>query len=458
MSKNSQNQSQKEQIEVLKTKDTYQGFFSAEKTAPTSQSEATREKKDERYTGNLKWFPHFKASDNLFPQVVAWHQLNSPTNRAILASKKAISKGKLAFTLKDEEVEYDKLSQKDRDFFDNPSGEVLYNIHDLWFDMISNWITFGEITPYFKRTRSGKAEAWTVSIFDQTKPRLLKDGKRIIVSAYWDDIKNNTSHSYVGEADKYDVWDLRGKAPDEFVFRKLRKEPGYDRYGVPDYWSCHRDAFNEYLIDVFNKNQLEDGFFPRSFITYIKSSFSNGEDPQSFLEAQYDKMKGAYKAGKTRLSVVSDKDAAPLIHEFDSSKEGEFLNLEESSKKGIITAHRWFPSLAGMETAGKLGNNQELVNQYNIALNTVAKPDYQTPMLRVLNKMLEIVGVDARVKVINEPPISDEDTIDRENVLTLNELRDRVGEAPDPDEEKGSKYLWELTSKSNTKDSSDGGN
>lgn len=434
------NNPQRKQDESLAQKaihDTYVSF-GQQITHPTKQGEATDERKDET-TDKVKWFPYFKDSSNLFPNYVAWLALNSPTNRAILASKKTLAKGKLVIVYNNEIVDdFETLPTQEREFCKNPSGEFLYDINDYWSDLIDSWIDMGAVWPKMKRAKVGNEIAWKAKVIDYTKPRLLKGEKpRAIVSPYWRLIKNQDSAQELKTASKYDVWDGAGNPPEEFLLHVRRREPSYDYYGVPDYWACSKDAMAEYLIDTFNKNQLEDGFMPRSFITYIKQFTGDDEEsPESYLKKQYDLHKGAHNGGKTRLSVVSDREAAPIINELNSAKEGEFLTLEESATRGIIRAHRWFPALAGMETAGRLGGNQDLLNQWNIAMKNVAKPDYQEPMLRLLNKQFEIMGLKIKADVINEPPIGLEDQLTVDDFVTMNEGREMLGkDGLDPDDD-----------------------
>lgn len=420
----SQNQSPSPQ-EII-SKSILTGFMNSAITKPTKQTEATKENISRQKANELPFKPHFLDSENLFPQTVAWLKLNSATNGAIIRSKVSISKGQglKYFDLKGNEIEKDQV-KGNTDFLDNPSKEQFYSIEDLFEDSLDEFITQGQFYGICKKVTVGGAESFTAKILQGTKPRLSKDGKSIIVNPYWDLIKLNQNSEYYRDYTKtYQLWDFTGEMPNEFAFHYKRRESGYDYYGVPDYWSGAKDAINEYLVDVYNNARLENGQFTQAYITYVGNP-PEGKDANQYLEEMYEKMGGAHNAGKPYMNLVSDKAIVPQVDFAPNNNEGEFLNLEESAYTGIVRAHRWFPSLAGIATSGQLGSNQQIRNEYSIAISQVV-PDYQKPVLKVLNKILELAGVQAKIDVINRMPISFDDQIDPEMVMTVNEARKQL--------------------------------
>ena len=165
-----------------------------------------------------------------------------------------------------------------------------------------------------------------------------------------------------------------------------------------------------------------------------------GEPPEGLTDKQYiDKLKakysGAANSGEPLFQLLDDASQAAQITEFSGSKEGEFQALEDSAKKGIIEGHRWFPALAGIETSGKLGGNQEIINQWRVVMESVVKPDYQQPMLRTLNRILLMLGFEMELDVLNVPPVGVEDRINISDVLDRNEQREILGFEPIDEEE-----------------------
>jgi hypothetical protein len=198
---------------------------------------------------------------------------------------------------------------------------------------------------------------------------------------------------------------------------------------LPDYVATLKDADIEYHVDTYNLKRLENGFFPASIVSLF------GEPPEGYTDAQYinklnEKYTGSDKAGQPLFQLLDDPAQAAQVQEFSGEKDGEFRFLEESAKKGIIEGHRWFPALAGIETSGKLGSNQEIINQWRVAMGSVVIPDYQQPMIRVINKLIKMSGYPYYIEVLNEPPVGIEDKIDVKLVLTVDEQREILGYAP----------------------------
>ncbi|NBW21716.1 MAG: hypothetical protein EBR82_78540 [Caulobacteraceae bacterium] len=54
-------------------------------------------------------------------------------------------------------------------------------------------------------------------------------------------------------------------------------------------------------------------------------------------------------------------------------QEGSFKELKAIATETIITACQWFPSLAGIATEGKLGSNQQIAQEFEIAIRHVGK-------------------------------------------------------------------------------------
>jgi hypothetical protein len=111
------------------------------------------------------------------------------------------------------------------------------------------------------------------------------------------------------------------------------------------------------------------------------------------------------------------------------------MELQRLARENIISGHRWFASLAGISTAGQLGSNQQIRNEYNIALKGLVVPQFQTPLLKCYNDLLKILGIDLELGVMNIAPVGMEDRIKPKEVLTVNEQRELLGYEPIEDNE-----------------------
>ena len=218
-----------------------------------------------------------------------------------------------------------------------------------------------------------------------------------------------------------------------FVIHMKNDTPEYDYYGLPEHIQVLKWADVEYKIAQFNLMKLKNGFFPSAAITVV------GTPPEGMTHQQYvDEIKKNFtdeeNNSKMIVQMVDDPEQAIQINEFTGASEGEMLQLQTTSRDMIIAGHRWYPSLAGISTAGQLGSNQQIRNEYNIALKGVVIPQYQNPLNKVYNDLLKMLGFDVTVGILNVAPVGIEDMLDPKAVLTEDEQRELLGFEPMTDE------------------------
>jgi len=194
-------------------------------------------------------------------------------------------------------------------------------------------------------------------------------------------------------------------------------------------------ADTEYKVVQFNLTKLKNGFFPSVAMTLF------GQPPQGLSAEEYIKkvVKKFTDEGmnaKIFAQLVDDPEQEVKITELGGAEEGELLELSDRARDMIISGHRWYPSLAGIATAGALGSNQQIRNEYNIALKGVVIPQFQNPLLRVFNDILLMLDFDIKLGILNVAPVGIEDQLDPKLVLTEDEQRELFGFAPLTDEQK----------------------
>ena len=152
---------------------------------------------------------------------------------------------------------------------------------------------------------------------------------------------------------------------------------------------------------------------------------------QKYVESIKDSFTDEGNNHKMIIQMLDSADQATQITEFSTNREGELLELQNLATQTIIAGHRWFASLAGISQAGSLGSNQQIRNEYNIALKGVIIPQFQTPLLALFNDLLKIAGFDnVELGILNVAPVGIEDKIEPKEVLTVNEQRELLGYEP----------------------------
>jgi len=374
-----------------------------------------------------QWVPFFKDTNNIYVNDLALRYRRSATMASVINAKTNYSVGSEWIYNLNGEVQ-EKADEALEAFILNANNDM-QSLNDVFKDMCFNWITFGNVYIEVKRVKIKGSQKYASNIYvhDATKCRVSKDKTTAFISSFWREIKNSTTSGEYPKPTEVELWNKEiDTKQDNFIIHVKRNTPEYDYYGLPDYVATLKDADIEYQVDTYNLTRLENGFFPASIVSMFGEP-PEGMSDKAYIDALKAKYSGASNSGEPLFQLLDDASQAAQITEFTGSKEGEFQALEDSAKKGIIEGHRWFPALAGIETSGKLGGNQEIINQWQVVMKSVVKPDYQNPMLRTLNKILDILGHEMVLSVLNEPPVGIEDKIEAQYVLSVNEQREQLG-------------------------------
>ena len=369
----------------------------------------TRENINQRDTRS-KWVPFFEGSNNIWVNDLALRKRRSSTNGAVLESKVTYSVGnKLLYS--------DDLSPSQLDYSEgiNSNDESLYEVYKM---VQSDYIVFGnayiEVVKEQGRTNLFHRDATTV--------RISKNGERAYLSNFWRDIGTNVT--YPNRQYPISEIDLTGKESRYLVHIK-NYEPEYQTYGVPDYSGALKDTDIEYKISTFNLDKLDNGFFP-SVLLQLFGEPPDGKEPQQYVKDIVNKYTGEGNARKVVAELLDDKDQAANIHEFKTPQTGEFVELKQLVKEGIIEGHRWHSALM-MQVSGKLANASDIRTAFEMVNNTVI-PAYRKPILKAFERVLdETVLGGLKLRIMPIRPVSSSDRVTLTDVWTINELREETG-------------------------------
>ena len=105
--------------------------------------------------------------------------------------------------------------------------------------------------------------------------------------------------------------------------------------------------------------------------------------------------------------------------------------------QSIVTAHRWKASLAGIQTAGSLGSNQQIRSEFDIVFTDVIRNVQRKVLNKFLNPALQDAGewlgydwTNLSLDISKAYPVSFAGDIAVAQVLTQDELRKELGFAP----------------------------
>jgi len=394
---------------------------SSVKTDPIS-TPIIKKEKEPNIDIEQKWVPYFQDSDNVYPNDLAKRARRSSTHSSIINQKVTFIKGK-EFTFHDMDgnpVDYDELPDDFKEWIKevNPEGDTLY---DVFCDWVQSYVITGNFYPHI--SKSGEFTALYSE--DATTVRKSKDKKTAYLSNFWRDIKLNTTptHQYsVTEIPFYD-----GTNRKQYLIHGIRKYPEFNYYGLPDYVGALDWIDIEYRMSKYNIDKFDNGFFP-SVLMQLFGEVPDGLNAQQYVEKFKEKFTGEGNNDKMVIELLDSPEQAANVKEFDRERDGEFLELSQLATKAIISAHRITPSLAGLETAGKLGSSQQIKEEYEKFMNSVIIPDFQEPLLNMLNKIIaRETSFNIKVGILNVAPVGNSDKVDINGVITINEARKMLG-------------------------------
>lgn len=260
---------------------------------------------------------------------------------------------------------------------------------------------------------------------DISKFRFNADGSSLKYLNTWAVFSGNyTSTEYVSNQDRtniipkdYTLYDpTNPKGEQIFYYAGLNTRDFYPR---PRWQSATTNIQSDIEISNFHHAVISSGCFPNLSVNFFNGQPS--EEEQAQIEKSFnEKFGSSNKAGKT-IFTFSDPGTEGVkitpIEENDSAN--KFLNLAASVENKIYAAHRANPSLFGIQTAGKLGDNMQLKVSFDIYKKTVIEPRQR----ELLNQFNKLTGYD--LEVIQIPTLLNyfsDDTV-LASFLTLEEAR-----------------------------------
>lgn len=180
--------------------------------------------------------------------------------------------------------------------------------------------------------------------------------------------------------------------------------PSFDFYGLPTYMGAVQYAKLEYLIGLYNNNQFDNQMLPSGILEVVTTNMEEA-DAKRFVEGVKSKFVGVEKGNNGKILVMA-KDGQESQAKFTAisqEQEGSFKELKSISTDTIITACQWFPSLAGIATEGKLGSNQQIAQEFEVAVRHVSK--LQNKFIQCLTRIVNLTKAGAfEFRFLNRKP------------------------------------------------------
>jgi len=373
-----------------------------------------------------EWIPF--GIDNLFPQELSELSRSASTHRAILSTKTTFSIGE-GLKTNDEKLQ---------DFLED------VNVYGESMDSVSRKV----LSDYWK-LGNGYMEVVVgqgyLNFFHQdgTTARIHKNGNHILLHPDWQHARKTPEAMR-----KVPIYPDFKKEDNGAVYRTMIHfadyESTYYYYGMPDYVAAldHIRIANQ--IGVFNLTRFKNGFMPSAI---IELNADMGEDEaQDFIDDAVEKLTGAGDNSKILFIAKNGDGDATNVNVINDTSDGSFMELQKITNDNIISSHRWNPALSGIQVAGQLGNNQQILTAYDIAMSTVIK-EPQAMFLNIVKKILkQEKGFDASdLHFYTKPPVSLLGAINPNDYISLEEGR-KIFHLPELDEDSLQKLKEEKSS------------
>ena len=313
------------------------------------------------------------------------------------------------------------------------------NLEDLTAKVFTDLYSFGNCFIELRKIQKGGSRAFTMSVLPVTYCRPKKAPKdqlyptHVGVSSEFEEGYTITPHEAI-ELPLYPVFERVDGVERSIVHLKFY-EPTMQYWGVPDWISSKIWAELEYRIPKFNQSKFENGFTPSAIISLFCSTDS--EEAQEVVNALKNCFTGTGNNSKMFVQALRDETSKAHVETLNNQSEGEFMDLQAMAAQAIVTGHRWKASLAGIQTAGRLGSNQQIRSEFDVVYNDVIRNVQRLVLNKFLNPALQDAGIwigsnwdSLSLDIAKAYPVSFAGDIDIKTVLTIDEMRKELGFAP----------------------------
>lgn len=245
-----------------------------------------------------------------------------------------------------------------------------------------------------------------------------KDDFGQVKKYYYSDNWSNTRSNPPREID---AWDPNGEGLRQLMFIKY-EDNNMDYYALPNYYSALRWIKADALMAEYNLAAINNGFSPSIVFKFYKKP--TPDERRMNAEAIKSQHGGSKNAGKAIIFYSDGKELAPDVETIDATNiDQRLLQVAEQITQQIITAHRAHPQLLGIQTPGKLGYSNELVQSWEIFDKMVIRPERKL-ILDAFKEILIYNGI-SRIEIEELKPINTEAAQAPQVSLSINKNNDK---------------------------------
>jgi hypothetical protein len=316
----------------------------------------------------------FYGEDNLFPNhLLALYQYSS-INRACI---NAIIYGVKGKNLLVKEGNPDAIAMANR-------NETVYEVMEK---CITDRILFGGYALNIVKSNDGG-----IAEFYHTDFSRLRAGKQDVfgnTGTYWYSVdwKGTQVNPQKFKPIEIPAFNMTDDSTSQIMYVKSYI-PGMDYYTAPDWVAAITSIQLDIEIKNFHLCNTQNSMMPSMAVSF-KNGTPNEEEMtmiQRQLEAKYT---STNNAGKFFLFFSENAETAPDITAIpNNASDAWYANMAPQIEQTVLSAFRiTSPQILGIKTAGQLGGREELLDAYQLFLQTVIIP-IQESMLKTFEKLI----------------------------------------------------------------------
>jgi hypothetical protein len=174
---------------------------------------------------------------------------------------------------------------------------------------------------------------------------------------------------------KIEAFDPNKDGVRQLVFIR-RQESNMDYFSLPSYYSALKWVKADNLMAEYNLAAITNGFSPSIVFKFFKKP--SPEERRMIVEGIKGQHGGAKNAGKAIFLFSDGKELAPEVQTLDvTNLDDRLLQVADQIVQQIVSGHRAYPALQGIQVAGKLGFSNELVQSWSIFDTMVIRPEQE---------------------------------------------------------------------------------
>jgi len=346
------------------------------------------------------------GNDNLYPNFLIELKDRSPIHAAILERKVSYTMG--------EGVQ-------------NPESYPMFkgNLDYELVKMLSDYFLMNTFAINVVWSRDGQSIAHAEHV-DVTKIRYGRPNAFGKVEEYWYSNDWGDTRKAYNKAVSFPAYNPEKPVGSQlFVWRGYAQ--GTNIYPKPEYISGVGWIVLDYTLQNFHVNNAQNSFSP-SMSVILSGPVPESQEERDYIWKEIKRQYGGSRgAGEIFLVFAPDGSESVKLEPISNNDNDErYLALAEMTRDMILTSQQVVsPMLFGVKTAGQLGGRAELMDAYELFLNTTIKP-VQLMFSEIFYKLF---GTELEFRDSSPVAFRFNESI-LEKVLTQDEMRELIGYDP----------------------------